>query len=592
MSSLARIVVVGGTGYTGGNIVAEAASRGHDVVSISRSAPREAAPGVRYELGDVEKLAPQVVSGADVVVAALSPRGPMAGRLVDVYAELARLSAETGARYLQVGGFGKPAEGSRAGTGNNTPAQRHSAALVEPYTLGEGSKAATRPSSTVAKGDAEGDASIAADADASNTEETEKMQAYAVPSPRTYFAHFIQHPAHFARFLETVALARWGQVVDMDATAPADDPLPQPDAPAYIDTAGDAHGEEEVDEVERALRELGLDAGSETGYEDQEVLDQKSIWNTLLELYLTSAAEHAPNQRQRALKLLQQHTSLPYDPSHAVMLCAVEQFHDGLILLYERMGMYEDVVRLHMDAALSDDSAGESAKVISALQRYGSLRPDLYDLVLRFLVSSPSLLARHTTDLLSILNTIRDKQLMSTLEIVQTLSSTPHTPVGIVREFIVSSITSTLTSTDADMAAIGDYKTSTEETLAEIGELTDSAGARVFQMARCTACGGQLDLPSVHFMCKHSYHQRCLGEEEAECPTCATHQGRVRDLRRRQAERALEVAEAAREKGSVRGVINAAAAGGGVGLGRDAFGELASLFAQPIMGSAYAAQML
>jgi putative NADH-flavin reductase len=102
---MARIVVVGGTGYTGGNIVAEAASRGHDVVSISRSAPREAAPGVRYELGDVEKLAPQVVSGADVVVAALSPRGPMAGRLVDVYAELARLSAETGARYLQVGGF-------------------------------------------------------------------------------------------------------------------------------------------------------------------------------------------------------------------------------------------------------------------------------------------------------------------------------------------------------------------------------------------------------------------------------------------------------------------------------------------------------
>lgn len=34
-----------------------------------------------------------------------APRGDMAGRHVDVYGELARLSAKSGARYLQVGGF-------------------------------------------------------------------------------------------------------------------------------------------------------------------------------------------------------------------------------------------------------------------------------------------------------------------------------------------------------------------------------------------------------------------------------------------------------------------------------------------------------
>lgn len=108
------IVVVGGTGYTGGNIVREAVSRGHAVVSISRSEPAERVPGVRYELGNVEDVAPRVIPGADVVVAALSPRGDMAGRLVEVYAELARLSAEAGARYLQVGGFSslRPAPGA------------------------------------------------------------------------------------------------------------------------------------------------------------------------------------------------------------------------------------------------------------------------------------------------------------------------------------------------------------------------------------------------------------------------------------------------------------------------------------------------
>jgi uncharacterized protein len=102
---MATIVVVGGTGYTGGNIVREASSRGHAVISISRSQPSQPSAGVRYELGEVDEVAARVVPSADVVVACLSPRADMAGRLVGVYRELARLSANAGARYLQVGGF-------------------------------------------------------------------------------------------------------------------------------------------------------------------------------------------------------------------------------------------------------------------------------------------------------------------------------------------------------------------------------------------------------------------------------------------------------------------------------------------------------
>jgi putative NADH-flavin reductase len=102
---MATIVVFGGTGYTGGNVVREAASRGHRVISVSRSEPETAIDGVQYEIGRAEEVAPRVIPGADAVVAALSPRGDMAGRLVPVYGALARLSAQAGARYLQIGGF-------------------------------------------------------------------------------------------------------------------------------------------------------------------------------------------------------------------------------------------------------------------------------------------------------------------------------------------------------------------------------------------------------------------------------------------------------------------------------------------------------
>jgi putative NADH-flavin reductase len=111
---VANILVLGGTGYTGANVVREAASRGHHVVSVSRSTSKDPVQGVRYEVGDVEQLAPRHIPGAAAVVAALAPRGHMAGRLVEVYSELARLSAQAGARYLQVGGFSslRPAPGA------------------------------------------------------------------------------------------------------------------------------------------------------------------------------------------------------------------------------------------------------------------------------------------------------------------------------------------------------------------------------------------------------------------------------------------------------------------------------------------------
>ena len=102
---MAKIVVFGGTGYTGSSIVREAASRGHEVVSVSRSQPQDPVEGVRYELGSADALAPTVIPGADAVVATLAPRGDMAGRLVEVYSGLAQLAASAGARYLQVGGF-------------------------------------------------------------------------------------------------------------------------------------------------------------------------------------------------------------------------------------------------------------------------------------------------------------------------------------------------------------------------------------------------------------------------------------------------------------------------------------------------------
>lgn len=103
---MARVVVLGGTGYAGAHIVAEAAARGHDVVSVARKAPVDPVPGVTYVEGSVLDLDAlgDVLAGADVVVSALSPRGDMSDRVLDVLRDLADRLTGTRTRLAVVGG--------------------------------------------------------------------------------------------------------------------------------------------------------------------------------------------------------------------------------------------------------------------------------------------------------------------------------------------------------------------------------------------------------------------------------------------------------------------------------------------------------
>jgi putative NADH-flavin reductase len=103
---VSRITVLGGSGYAGAAIVAEAAGRGHEVTAVSRTKPDEQTPGVEYVAGSVLDAAvlDQVVPGRDVVISALSPRGDMAGKVEDVIRELARRVDGTPTRLAHVGG--------------------------------------------------------------------------------------------------------------------------------------------------------------------------------------------------------------------------------------------------------------------------------------------------------------------------------------------------------------------------------------------------------------------------------------------------------------------------------------------------------
>lgn len=78
---MAIVAVLGGTGYAGRHIVAEAVDRGHTVLSVARNVPAERVEGASYIEGtllDVPGLLTQL-QGADVIISAVAPRGDMEG---------------------------------------------------------------------------------------------------------------------------------------------------------------------------------------------------------------------------------------------------------------------------------------------------------------------------------------------------------------------------------------------------------------------------------------------------------------------------------------------------------------------------------
>ncbi|KAJ1909252.1 Vacuolar protein sorting-associated protein 11 [Tieghemiomyces parasiticus] len=309
------------------------------------------------------------------------------------------------------------------------------------------------------------------------------------PNPRRFQSLFVSHPQHLVRFLETVADRRWGDA--------ASDP---------------AEG----------------DAG-----------DRRAVWQTLLELYLaewgrntrlseaTADAAHGERQRaaaKRAMALLRD-PHVDYDWDQAFTLCDLAQFDPGTTWLYESREMYQELVQFYMDR---DDVE----TVVQLLAQHGTRDPALYTEALDYFVSSHTVLTTHGEELAPLLAKIEQLNLLPPLQVVQTLSRHSVAQLGLVKDYLVRCLTTERALVDQDERLIASYREETNTMRQEIVDLRTQPV--VFQSTKCSSCQAPLDLPSIHFLCKHSYHQRCLGEAEQACPRCATENRLVGEILRNQ----------------------------------------------------------
>jgi hypothetical protein len=280
--------------------------------------------------------------------------------------------------------------------------------------------------------------------------------------------------------------------------------------------------------------------------------DRTDLSTTLFEMYLHKSNEkkgddqHREEWEQRAKALIDGKTNgvttttkLPIENSNVLLLSHLSDFRDGTTLVKEQSGLLFDIFR-------SYTSAKDTRGAIKALRKYGPEEPQLYPAALAYLTSDSRVLEEAGPDeLAAILERIDKDGLMAPLQVVQTLSKNSVASMGMLKPYLSKRIDRERREIAENKRLAAQFRSETETRRAEIADLGSKPA--VFQATRCAQCMGALELPAVHFLCKHSFHQRCLrgggaggggGAEGEECPVCARDNATIRALKKSQEENA------------------------------------------------------
>ncbi|KAG1441366.1 hypothetical protein G6F56_011517 [Rhizopus delemar] len=205
--------------------------------------------------------------------------------------------------------------------------------------------------------------------------ESPRKSRYTPPSPRKFMPAFVDRPDCLTQFLETVFDKVWSK--PSEAKSP------------------------------------------------REQEERKTIWNTLLELYLMQPDTEA---RQKALHLLKDET-IDYDTNQALVLCQLKGFDEGIVYLYEKTGMYTDILHHWMEK-------GSTERVIEGVRKYGPKDASLYPMVLTYFSSSPDVMAKSKQELLFVMKHIDEKDLLPPIQVVQALSRSNIATIGLIKNYV------------------------------------------------------------------------------------------------------------------------------------------------------------
>lgn len=239
------------------------------------------------------------------------------------------------------------------------------------------------------------------------------------------------------------------------------------------------------------------------------------VYNTLLELHLQAYnheqdAEERRLKEQRIMDMLKNFED-KYDLDQAMVLCQMNHFKRGILHLYEKAKLYQQILSYHIENADYDS-------IIEICKRFGQNDPNLWIQALWYFSAAEESQKPYFA---IVLNHIENKKLLPPIMVVEIASRSEKATLSLIRDYLIRHLQSENKVIEENERLIEQYRKETAQIRSQIEDLKHKP--KIFRESKCCGCNHELELPSVHFLCGHSYHQHCFenySESENDCPHC------------------------------------------------------------------------
>lgn len=266
----------------------------------------------------------------------------------------------------------------------------------------------------------------------------------------------------------------------------------------------------------------------------------KTIFNTLIELYLENKdfksdnlpvlvefneddekedsydIYHADENSQslpleRRLIDILQNADSNYDHHHVLVLLEEYKFIEGVLIIYEKLELYYDIIQYYMDSENSE-------KIIESCVKYGlkvNNDPNMWILALSYFSDAKK---DYDDEIRTLLGHIEKNNILPPLMVVQILSKGQKIKIKTIKSYLSNKLQQEQRLIQNDMAEIKEFQQETNKMREELHQLRTEA--KIFQLMTCSLCKRSIELPAIHFLCGHSYHSSCLPDSD-ECYVCS-----------------------------------------------------------------------
>jgi vacuolar protein sorting-associated protein 11 len=166
-----------------------------------------------------------------------------------------------------------------------------------------------------------------------------------------------------------------------------------------------------------------------------------------------------------------------------------------MLYLYDKNGMHLRILQYHM-------YHNDYAMILDTCKKYGTQDPNLWIQALHYFSKLEEYNCKDY--IMQILAYIEKFNLLPPLMVIKILSQNSTLTIDTIKEYLLKRMRREEKEIEDDQETVSKHLKSIMELKNQIDHLETEP--IIFQSNRCEYCGDELNFPSIHCLCNHSFH--------------------------------------------------------------------------------------